>query len=150
MKVAIDTNILVYAVSVTGDSIKHVRALSIIDRLGRGHNGIVPIQALIEFSAVVLRKKLAVPDAAHVYVEAFSADFSTIGTSTEDVLSALQAHRDHGLSIWDAMIWSVSHRAGAHLLLSEDFQDGRVLDGVRFVNPFNPINDPLIDAALTP
>lgn len=98
----------------------------------------------------MLRKKLAAPDAAYAYVDAFSAEFPTIGALTEDVRLALQAHRDHGLSIWDAMIWAVSRRAGASLLLSEDFQDGRVLKGVRFVNPFNPANTALIDAALTP
>ncbi|MEJ0071427.1 MAG: hypothetical protein WDO24_24820 [Pseudomonadota bacterium] len=33
-------------------------------------------------------------------------------------------------------------------LISEDFQDGRTLDGVRFVNPFNPTNDELVDTIL--
>jgi hypothetical protein len=34
------------------------------------------------------------------------------------------------------------------MLLSEDLQDGRRLDGVLFVNPFAPENQKLVDLAL--
>jgi len=36
--------------------------------------------------------------------------------------------------------------AGAGVLLTEDMQDGRVLNGLRLVNPFNPTNVALMDA----
>ena len=42
----------------------------------------------------------------------------------------------HNLSFWDAMQWAVAKQAGATLLLSEDLQHGRELEGVRFLNPF--------------
>lgn len=45
-------------------------------------------------------------------------------------------------------MWSVVRRAGARFLLSEDLQDGRELEGVRFLNPFNPANMAIIDEAL--
>lgn len=150
MKLCIDTNVLVYAVSSTGDMVKHAQALSIIDQVGRAGVGVLSTQALLEFTSVVLRKRVVPADDVFSYVQAFAAKFPVVGTSFDEVAAAIQANRDHGLPIWDAMIWAVSRRAGASLLLSEDFQDGRVLDGVRFVNPFNPANAPLIDAALTP
>jgi predicted nucleic acid-binding protein len=53
-----------------------------------------------------------------------------------DVQDAIRVHREHGISFWDGMLWSVTRRAGARILLSEDFQDGRDLEGVRFVDPF--------------
>ena len=36
----------------------------------------------------------------------------------------------------DAMQWAVAKQAGATLLLSEDLQHDRELEGVRFRNPF--------------
>ena len=47
-----------------------------------------------------------------------------------------KAVQQHEFAFWDAMIWAVAREAGVTLLLSEDFQHNRVLDGVRFVNPF--------------
>ena len=42
----------------------------------------------------------------------------------------------HGLSFWDALIWSAAVECSVGIIYSEDFQDGRELEGVRFVNPF--------------
>ena len=41
-----------------------------------------------------------------------------------------------------------ARRAGCRVLLSEDFQDGRDLGGLLFVNPFDPANRQLLDLAL--
>jgi predicted nucleic acid-binding protein len=51
---------------------------------------------------------------------------------------------DH-LPFWDAMLWASAQRAGVRHMLSEDFQDGFELQGITFINPFNPENNPLID-----
>ncbi len=48
----------------------------------------------------------------------------------------------HGLTFWDAMLWATAKAAGVTVLLSEDFQHDRVLEGVRFRNPF-VVADPL-------
>ena len=55
------------------------------------------------------------------------------GAATTVALTAVE--RD-GLSFWDALIWATARDAGVPVVLSEDFQDGREIDGVRFVNPF--------------
>jgi predicted nucleic acid-binding protein len=44
------------------------------------------------------------------------------------------------LSFWDALIWAVCDHNGANILASEDFQDGRPLDRVTFLNALNPAN----------
>ena len=53
-----------------------------------------------------------------------------------DLADAIDTHRTYNISFWDAMLWATARRAGCTLLLSEDFQDGRVLGGVTFRNPF--------------
>ena len=42
----------------------------------------------------------------------------------------------HGLSFWDALIWAAAAENGIKTVYTEDYQDGREIEGVRFVNPF--------------
>ena len=48
------------------------------------------------------------------------------------LLQAVAAVQEHSLPFWDAMLWSAAKDAGVTLLLTEGFQDGRELEGVRF------------------
>lgn len=66
----------------------------------------------------------------------------------QDLAHALRAVGEHGLSFWDALLWATVRRAGVGLLISEDFQDGRTIEGVRVINPFAPGNTALIDRTL--
>lgn len=54
---------------------------------------------------------------------------------------AVAVRRGHGTS--------VSRRGGAAILFSEDFQDGRELEGVRFMNPFSDANHAVLDRILS-
>jgi predicted nucleic acid-binding protein len=54
------------------------------------------------------------------------------------VLEAAAGARRHQLSYWDALIWATAKLNQIATVLSEDFQDGRLLEGVRFRNPFGP------------
>lgn len=47
-------------------------------------------------------------------------------------------------------LWASAQRAGVRCLLTEDLQDGYMLQSVRFVNPFQRANDRLIDQILLP
>jgi predicted nucleic acid-binding protein len=46
------------------------------------------------------------------------------------------------------MLWASAQRAGVRHMLTEDFQDGFVLQGVTFINPFIRENDQLIEKLL--
>ena len=62
--------------------------------------------------------------------------FSTLPITPLIVLEAARGVRDHRLNYWDAQVWATARLNQIPLVLSEDFKDGFVLDGVRFVNPF--------------
>jgi predicted nucleic acid-binding protein len=47
----------------------------------------------------------------------------------------------HGFSYWDAQLWACARLHHTRLVLSEDFTDGQVIEGVRFVDPFRPAFD---------
>ena len=66
----------------------------------------------------------------------------------ESFREAIAATRRHAIPFWDAMLWATVKAAGCRFLLTEDLQDGRDLEGVRFVNPFNAANDAVIDLVL--
>ena len=107
------------------------------------------LQSLCDFFNVVTRKSGVEPAAAAELVVAWSAAMRIECAQPQDLDAAMRAVTEHRLSFWDAMLWATVRRAGGRLLISEDFQDGRILEGVRFLNPFAPHNDKLIDAEMT-
>jgi hypothetical protein len=42
----------------------------------------------------------------------------------------------HRLSFWDALIWAVAKEHNVTVIDTEDFQEGRDIDGVRHINLF--------------
>lgn len=50
--------------------------------------------------------------------------------------AALRLGMPGGLSFGDALIWAAARAAGVERILTEAFQPGREIGGVRFVNPF--------------
>lgn len=145
----IDTNILLYAVDSAGDPEKHRRAVDLMDRLGAAGCGVLPLQTLTEFYSVAVRKYRTSPEQASRYVDVWNGVFPIREAVFADVVDAMRVHRDHGVQFWDGMIWSVVRRAGGRVLFSEDLQDGRELEGVRFVNPFAPANASVLEEFLT-
>jgi predicted nucleic acid-binding protein len=42
------------------------------------------------------------------------------------------------MTYWDAQIWASARLSQIPVVLSEDFGDGVIIEGVRFVNPLGP------------
>jgi len=130
----LDTNILVYAEDPI-DPVKQQTAQQLIVAHRRHRTGVVSIQVLQEcFTSLTGKLKL---DAglARRKVE-LHAGFQVFQPVVEDVLAAVDLHRLHRFSYWDALIFRAAKQSGCRILLSEDMQHGRILDGVRIVNPF--------------
>jgi predicted nucleic acid-binding protein len=70
------------------------------------------------------------------FVEGWQALFKNVAATPASLATAMAAVSDHRISFWDAMLWAVAREAGCCYVLSEDFQNGRTLGGVTFVNPF--------------
>ena len=52
-----------------------------------------------------------------------------------DEVLIVRGARQHRLSYYDAQIWATARLNQVATVFTEDFQDGRRLDGVQFVNP---------------
>lgn len=125
-----DTKILIYAQerSGKGDIARGLLAVG----------GVLSVQVLNEFASVSRRKQ--------------NRSWSEIAEAIEDVLAlvstpiavTLSTHQQarrlaaaHSFSFYDALIVAAAIEAGCDRLYSEDMQHGRVIGGVRVVNPFN-------------
>jgi predicted nucleic acid-binding protein len=141
-----DSNVLVYWAG--REAQKRARARELLKRALASGNAVLLLQTVAEFSYVGLRKLAFSPEVARRRANALSGLLATHAYQLDDLAAALSAVRDHQLGFWDALLWATANRVGVRYLFTEDLQDGRVLDGVRFVNPFNPKNDALIDRIL--
>jgi predicted nucleic acid-binding protein len=145
--ISLDTNILIYSVNRdAGD--RHKTAANLVERSVRAGNCVQPLQSLCEFFNVATRKIGLDAAAAAEVVARWQAAVPVEPASGDDLRNAIRAVREHGLSFWDALLWATVRRVGVDLLLSEDLQDRRTIEGVRIVNPFAARNARLIEAAL--
>ena len=145
--ISFDSNVLIYAAD-RDDSLRHQQAAALVERAMREGNCIQTLQSFAEFYNVLTRKTRAAPGRAETFVALWRAVFPVEAASLSDLDHAMRAVRDYQLSFWDALLWATVRRVGVAVLVSEDFQDGRVIEGVRIANPFVPANMETIDAAL--
>jgi predicted nucleic acid-binding protein len=129
-----DTNVLVYADDKATPT-KQRRAIELVAEHRRAQSGVVSLQVLQEYFVTVTRKLHLDPKVARRKVELLS-EFDVVVPDLDDVLAAIDLHRLHGFSFWDALVLRAAKEASCIVLVSEDMQPGRVIDGVRIVNPF--------------
>src|SRR5436309_12416141 len=133
-RLSLDSNILFYTVDADAGK-RHERAREIV-RQAALSNSFLSLQTLCEFFASTTRKGKLTAAQAAAQVEDWQTVFPVVVATPESLRLAVRAVEHHNLSFWDAMQWAVAKQAGATLLLSEDLQHDRELEGVRFRNPF--------------
>lgn len=129
-----DTNILIYADDKDAPA-KQRKALNLIAEHRRTRTGVVSLQVLQEYFVTVTKKLRVDATIARRKVELLS-EFDVASPEVADILAAIDLHRLHSFSFWDALILRAAKQAGCSVLFSEDMQDTREIDGVRIVNPF--------------
>lgn len=129
-----DTNILLYADD-HSDPLRQSHAIELIKSYQRARLMVISIQVLEEYFSAATRKLGVDPEIAQRKVELF-ARARVVRVTEDDVIAAIELHRLHRTSFWDAMIVQAARAAGTDVLFSEDLQHGSVLAGVRVRNPF--------------
>jgi predicted nucleic acid-binding protein len=142
MRVALDTNILVYAEGF-GDSGRRDGALSLLERLP-AEQLLIPAQVLGELCRVMTGKAGRSPEVARSLVLQWADSFVVADTTWAAMQAALDLTVDHGLRIWDALILAVTAENHCRLLLSEDLHPGFTWRGVTVVNPYLLPHHPLL------
>ena len=136
LRLAIDTNVLVYAEGVNGADRK-AEALNILQGFAEW-DVIVPVQALGELFNVLTRKAKWTASDARAAILSWRDAYTTVAVMIE----AMELVTSHKLSLWDSVILAAAAQADCHMLLSEDLQHGFTWRGVTVRNPFTPAPPP--------
>lgn len=138
-RVLLDTNVLVYAYD-RGEPSKQQRAVAVLDALAIAGMGVISSQILAEFFVVVTRKLAAPLTVAEAYtrIERYLQSWTVVDVSGFVVLEAARGVRDYQFNFWDAQIWATARLNQITTVMSEDFNPGAVIEGIRFINPFAP------------
>jgi predicted nucleic acid-binding protein len=136
----VDTNVLVYADDAR-DAEKQATARALLRRLLAERSGKLSLQVLQEFFAAATQKLgLAAVDARR-RIEIFS-HLDVVRLDVDDVLAAIDLHRLHELSIWDALVVRAALISGCRTLYTEDLQHGRRFEALQIVDPFREAEAP--------
>jgi predicted nucleic acid-binding protein len=136
--ILVDTNVLVYFYDQASPK-KQERANLVLNRLREARLGRLSTQALAEFVNATMRKLDPPLTASQAYEQAsfFAASWPVLDLTPQIVLEAARGVRDHGLAYYDAQIWAAARLNQIPVIFTEDFQDGQILEGVHFANPFS-------------
>jgi predicted nucleic acid-binding protein len=144
-RVAIDSNVLIYA-EYEPDSDKGKRSADLLLRSAR--DGVIAAQVLGEFLRFIQRRDPASLDEVVQQALLYQETFLIPPTTAAVIASASELARFHRMQLWDCVVCAASAQAGAKVLLTEDMQDGRLVEGLRLINPFAATNEGAIEALL--
>jgi predicted nucleic acid-binding protein len=145
VRLALDTNIAVYAEGLNGVAMQTI-ALDLLDALPRSVV-VLPAQVLAELFQVLVRKDRTVSQARATIIS-WCDDFPVVETSRLVIFGAAELAAIHRLSFWDGLVLASAAEGGCRLLLSEDLQNGFTWNAVTVVNPFTSPRHPLLEGAL--
>jgi predicted nucleic acid-binding protein len=133
----VDTNVIVYACDAR-EPLKRATAISVVELLSISRKGVISIQVLKEFCSAVLKKQILRPEEAAEILDDFVQAWTVFDVGSREVRAALRGVQLHQLEYYDALIWETARSNDVPFILSEDGQDGRLIEGVRYLNPFTP------------
>jgi predicted nucleic acid-binding protein len=131
----LDTNILIYTDDRDAPQ-KQQRALNLIEQVRRQSVGVLSTQVLQEYYAATTRKLGVSASIARRKVELFAC-FNLVQINLPQIIGAIDLHRLHHFSFWDALIIRCALDGGCVQLFTEDLQHGQRIDGLEIVNPFD-------------
>lgn len=134
--VLIDTNVLVYAYD-RSEGRKRIQADTVLERVQA--NACLSTQILGEFFITVTRK-IPTPlpvERAELSVSNYIQSWTVFPVTPSVTIEAIRGVRDHALPFFDSLVWAVAHLNQVPIILTEDGQHDRIIEGVRYQNPFH-------------
>jgi predicted nucleic acid-binding protein len=130
----VDTNVLLYAYD-RGAGRKQSLAIELLTRLDQLSGGFISTQVLVEFYSAGTRKQRMQPAEAEDIISSFSR-WNIHSPVHADLIRASRLHREHQISLWDALIVTSALEMGCTSLWTEDLQDGQKFESLTVRNPF--------------
>jgi predicted nucleic acid-binding protein len=135
--ILVDTNVLVYAHD-RGEPDKQRQAIQVLDALQATGDGRLTTQVIGEFFRAATKPPAPILTLkqAQQQVNNFIATWPVLETTPMVVQEAVRGVLAHKFSYYNAQVWAAARLNQLAAVLSEDFTDGRTVEGVRFVDPF--------------
>jgi predicted nucleic acid-binding protein len=134
----LDTNVLVYSFDEEAPE-KRAKAVKLIRAALKTRKGAISWQVLQEFLNVALHR-FAKPmniQEAEDYLQAVLLPLCHVMPSADLYRDALLIQGETRYRFFDALIVAAALRSGSKILYSEDLQHGRVVRGMKILNPFH-------------
>jgi predicted nucleic acid-binding protein len=133
-RVFVDSNVWIYLFS-HDDDYKRETARRFIAENGANNILVVSHQVINEVSNILVKRKLPEPDVRNT-IEQMSKICMVQNYSKEISIKASNIREIHSFSFWDSHIMASAISSKCRFLVSEDMQDGQVLDGTNIMNIF--------------
>ncbi len=142
----VDTNVLVYVVDPRNPA-KSRAAAELLIALGAANSAVTTPQNAVEFYSVVTRARrgtrpLLTSLEAVTWINDWLVQADLVELTVETTREALRAADSYQMHIYDAQMWAAAKVHAIPVLLTEDAQSRREIEGVRYVNPFAPSFEP--------
>jgi len=132
----VDTNLLVYAYDSSAGK-KWKTSLEVLSLLWTHRTGVLSTQVIQELF-VSLTQKVKYPILPETAREIVSdlLHWPFVVNDGGNILRAVDLQIKYHFSFWDSLILQAAVASKSEFLLSEDFQDGQVIESVTIINPF--------------
>ena len=132
----VDTNLLVYAYDSSAGK-KWKTSSEVLSLLWTHRTGVLSTQVIQELF-VSLTQKVKNPILPRAAKEIISdlLRWPLVVNDGGNILRAVDLQIKYHFSFWDSLILQAAITSKSEFLLSEDFQDGQVIESVTILNPF--------------
>jgi predicted nucleic acid-binding protein len=131
----VDTNVLLYSHD-RRNADRAFEARLWLEALADRGAVVTNLQVLNECTHVLLRKKWFARPAQVFEVIAGFAEFGDSPLTAREVDEGRRLHLRYGFSWWDCLLLASALELGCTHFLSEDLQDGQVIEGLTIIDPF--------------
>jgi len=133
-KIFLDTNILVYALDNKNPRKRDI-AREVLRKLSKSKSATLSTQILQEYFVVATKKLGIEPLVAKKLINLFQ-NFEIIVPDLTLINTAIDTLILNKLSFWDSMVIVAAAQANCSAILTEDLNNGQIINGVKIVNPF--------------
>lgn len=133
-----DSNIFVYAATDQDPRKREIACELIAHALDVNGDGCTSMQALQEFTSVLVRK---CPEKRSEIEKWYPSIYQlVVGEVTSDMIrNAIWIQFEYKIQYYDALIIAAAEKFGCHEILTEDLNDGQIYRGMVAINPFKNV-----------
>jgi predicted nucleic acid-binding protein len=134
-KIFIDTNIFVYTID-KFDKGKQKIARKILKEKFANETVVISTQVLQEFYNICTKKLNIKPLKAKDYIHSYIEGFEVVQNGPAIIERGIDISIISKISFWDALLIAAAESSNSTEIMTEDLNNGQIINGVKITNPF--------------